>query len=101
MSINDAGLMKSLDDQIIQEVLDFVYLGSNVQSSEKDMTIRITKAWAALNKLASIWKSNLPDNLKRSFFRVVVESVLLYGSTTRTLTKAMDTEKHLMSSVKL
>ena len=37
MSVNDAGLMKSLDDQIIQEVLDFVYLGSNVQSSEKDM----------------------------------------------------------------
>ena len=66
MSINDAGLMKSLDDQIIQEVLDFVYLGSNVQSSEKDMEIRITKAWAALNKLASIWKSNIPDDLKRS-----------------------------------
>ena len=90
MSINDAGLMKSLDDQIIQEVLDFVYLGSNVQSSEKDMTIRITKAWAALNKLTSIWKSNLPDDLKRSFFRAVVESVLLYGSTTWTLTKAME-----------
>ena len=82
--------MKSLDDQIIQEVLDFVFLGSNVQSSEKDMTIRITKAWAALNKLTSIWKSNLPDDLKRSFFRAVVESVLLYGSTTWTLTKAME-----------
>ena len=73
MSINDAGLMKSLDDQIIKEVLDFVYLGSNVQSSEKDMTIWITKAWAALNKLTSIWKSNLPDDLKRSFTPLCLE----------------------------
>ena len=54
------------------------------------MTIRITKVWAALNKLTRIWKSNLPDDLKRSFFRAVVESVLLYGSTTWTLTKAME-----------
>ena len=72
MSINDACIMKTLDDKIISEVLNFVYLGSEVQSSEKDMTIRIAKAWAALNKLTSIWKSNLPDNLKRSFFRAVV-----------------------------
>ena len=30
------------------------------------MTIRIAIAWAALNKLTSIWKSNLPDDLKHS-----------------------------------
>ena len=38
----------------------------------------------------TIWKSNLPDSLKRDFFRSVVESVLLYGSSTWTLTKKME-----------
>ena len=39
----------------------------------------------------SIWKSNLPDGLKRDFFRSIVESVLLYGSSTWTLTKKLET----------
>lgn len=45
MSINYAGIMKSLDDQMISEVLNFVYLGSEIQSPEKEMTTRIEKAW--------------------------------------------------------
>ena len=90
MSQTEIGILKSLDDQVIKQVLDFVYLGSHAQSSEKDINTRIPKSWAALNKLTCIWKSNLPDNLKRSFFKAVVESVLLYGSTTWTLTKTME-----------
>ena len=38
----------------------------------------------------SLWKSNLPDNLKRNFFRAAVESVLVYGSTAWTLTTALE-----------
>ena len=38
----------------------------------------------------NIWKSNLKDKLKRNFFRATVESVLVYGSTTWTMTKAME-----------
>ena len=92
MSQTEIGILKSLDDQVIKQVVDFVYLGSHAQSSEKDINnTRIAKSWAALNKLTCIWKSNLPANLKRNFFKAVVESVLLYGSTTWTLTKAMET----------
>ena len=29
---------------------------------------RLTKAWTAIDKLSMIWKSNLPDEMKRSFF---------------------------------
>ena len=36
-----------------------------------------------------IWKSTLPEDMKRNFFRATVESVLLYGSTTWTLTKKL------------
>ena len=51
------------------------------------------KAWGAVNLLDSIWKSNLPDTLKRNFFRATVESVLVYGSTAAwTLTAALESK---------
>ena len=41
-------------------------------------------------RLSIIWKSNLSDKLKRSFFQAVVVSILLYGCTTWTLTKRLE-----------
>ena len=37
-----------------------------------------------------IWKSNLTDKMKRSFFHSAVVSILLYGFTTWTLTKRQE-----------
>ena len=37
-----------------------------------------------------IWKSDLTDKMKRSFFQAAVVSILLYGCTTWTLTKRME-----------
>ena len=37
----------------------------------------------------SIWKSRLPDDMKRNFFRATVESVLIYGSVNWTQTKSL------------
>ena len=90
MCYNTIGTMTLLIKHNIKEVEDFTYLGSNVASSEKDIDIRIGKVWRALNKLNQVWKSYLPDNLKRNFFRAVVESVLVYGSSTWTLTKLLE-----------
>ena len=67
-----------------------MYLGSYISSTEKDLDIRLAKSWSALNAMNKIWKSNLKDKLKRNFFRATVESVLVYGSTTWTMTKAME-----------
>ena len=39
------------------------------------------------HKLSIIWKSDLTDKMKRSFFQAAVVSILLYGCTTWTLTK--------------
>ena len=74
----------------LKKVDDFLYLGSWVNSSEKDINIRIAKAWTALFKMDVIWKSKIDRNLKISFFRATVETVLLYGSNTWTLTKALE-----------
>ena len=37
-----------------------------------------------------IWKSDLTDKMKRSFFQTAVASILLYGCTTWTLTKQLE-----------
>ena len=57
----------------------FTYLGSEIISTEKDKKIRIAKAWTALNKMDTVWKSALSDILKRSLYLASVESVLMYG----------------------
>ena len=51
---------------------------------------RLTKAWTAINRLSVIWKSDLTDKMKCSFFQAAIESILLYGCTTWTLTKRME-----------
>ena len=48
------------------------------------------KAWIAINRLSSIWKSDLTDKMKCSFFQVAIVSILLYGCTTWTLTKQLE-----------
>ena len=41
---------------------------SSVESTEKDIETRLAKAWTAINRLSIIWKSDLTDKMKRSFF---------------------------------
>ena len=56
-------------------------------------TINITpraKAWTANDRLSIIWKSDLTDKMKRSFFQAAVVSILLYRCTTWTLTKQLE-----------
>ena len=69
---------------------NFTYLGSSVESTEKDIDTRLTKAWTAINRLSIIWKSDLTDKMKRSFFQTAVASILLYGCITWTLTKRLE-----------
>ena len=68
----------------------FTYRGSSVSSTENDIDTRLTKAWTAIDKLSIIWKSDLTDEMKRSFFRAAVVSILVYGCTTWTLTKRLE-----------
>ena len=68
----------------------FTYLGSSVASTEKDIDTRLAKAWTAINRLSIIWKSDLTDKMKSSFFQAADASILLYGCTTWTLTKRLN-----------
>ena len=91
MSLNSkSDNMISRNGNSIKNVDNFKYLGSYIANTENDINTRIAKAWAALNSMIILWKSNLSENLKRSFFRAAVESVLVYGATTWTLTATLE-----------
>ena len=87
---NQTGDISTLDGTPLKIVDKFTYLGSSVSSTEKDIDTRLTKAWTAINRLSIIWKSDLTDKMKRSFFQAAVVSILPYGCTTWTLTKRLE-----------
>ena len=90
MCYNQTGDISTLDGTPLKLVDKFTYLGSSVSSTENDIDTRLTKAWTAINRLSIIWKSDLTDKMKRSFFQAAVASILLYGCTTWTLTKRLE-----------
>ena len=76
------GLLKLVDK--------FTYQGSSVSSTEKDINTRLAKAWTAIDGQLVVWKSNLTDKIKCSFFQTAIVSIQVYGCTTWTLTKRME-----------
>ena len=89
MYYNITGDITTLDGASLKLVDEFTYLGSSVSSTEKDIDTRLTKAWTVIDRLSIIWKSDLTDKMKSSFFQAAVVSILLYGCTTWTLTKRL------------
>ena len=90
MYFNQTGDISTLDGTSLKLVDKFTYIGSGVSSTEKYTDTRLTKAWTAIDRLSIIWKSDLTDKMKRSFFQAAVVSILLYGCTTWTLTKRLE-----------
>ena len=72
MCYNQTGDISTQDGTPLKLVDKFAYRGSSVSSSEKDIDMRLMKAWTAINKLSIIWKSDLTDKMKRSFFQAAV-----------------------------
>ena len=89
MCFNQRGDITTLNGCSLKLVDKFTYLGSSVSSTETDISTCLAKVWTAINRLSVIWKSDLTDKIKRSFFQAAVVSILLYGCITWTLTKRM------------
>ena len=90
MCFNQAGDISILDGTSLKLVDKFTYLGSSISSTEKDIDTRLPNTWTVIIKLSVIWKSDLTDKMKCSFFQAAVMSIMLYGSTTWTLTKWLE-----------
>ena len=89
MCYNPTGDISTLHETSLKLVDKFTYQGSSVLLTEKYIDTRLTKEWTAVDRLSIIWKSDLTNKMKRSFFQAAVGSILLYGCTTWTLTKRL------------
>ena len=98
MYFNQTGDIFTPDGSSLKLVDKFTYQGSSVSSTEKDIDMQLMKAWTAIDKLSIIWKSDLTDKMKRSFFQAAVVSILLYGCTTWTLTKRLEKKLHYVEN---
>ena len=86
MCFNQRGDISTLNGSSLKLVDKFTYQGSSDSSTTKDINTWLAKAWTTINWLLVIWKSDLIDKMKHSFFQAPVVSILLYGCTTWTVT---------------
>ena len=93
---NQTSNISTLNGSSLKLVDKFTNQGSSVSSTETNINTWLAKVWTAIDKISVIWKTDLIDKIKRSFFQAAVVSILLYGCTTWTLTKRM--KKKLDSS---
>ena len=90
MCFYQRGDISTLNGSSLKLVDKFTYLRSGVSSTETNINMRLAKAWTAIDSISVIWRSDLTDKIKSSFFQAAVVSILLYGCTTWTLTKRME-----------
>ena len=81
--------IKAIDGSNLKSVEDFKYLGAWIDSSAKDLKIRKALAWRTCHQMRNIWKSTHCRKMKLRLIHTTVESVLLYGCETWTLTKTL------------
>ena len=81
-----------MENQLVESVTKFTYLGSDVvsgSSSTPKVHRRIGLTNSILCKLDRVWRNRgLSLNTKLRLYTSLVQSVLLHGSETWTLTKA-------------
>ena len=85
MCFNKRNDTSTLNGNSLKLVDKFIFQGSSVSSTETDID-----SWTSFDGLSVVWKSDLTDKMKCSFFQTAVVSILLYGCTTWTLTKCIE-----------
>ena len=86
MCFNQRSDISTLKGSSLKLVDKFTYFGSTITSTENDINMWLAKSWTAM----VIWKSDLSHKIKCNFFHTAVVSLLLYGYTTRMLTKHIE-----------
>ena len=82
---NQDGVISSLNGKHLKFVGQFIYLDSNISSTENNVNICRGMAWSTIDWLTTIWKFDLSDKTKQELFQAVAVSVLLYGHIPWTL----------------
>ena len=92
MCFNQRGDISTLNGGSLKLMDKITYLGSSVSSTENNINTWLAKAWTAIERLSVLWKSELSNEIKRNFMQATVVSILLYGYTTWTLTKRINSQ---------
>ena len=91
ISRNVIQLNITINGHQLNQVTEFVYLGGTISSKgtcREDVKHRIGKALSAVQRLQPIWiAKDIQRTTKIELYRVLVLSILLYGSETWTLKK--------------
>ena len=66
---NKKGDFSILKGGSLKLVDEFIYLGSNVSSTEKNINTRLAKTWTAIDRLSVIWRSDMSDKIEQFFFK--------------------------------
>ena len=74
------GILTALNGNVIKEVEDYKYLGAWISSTKKDFSTMRARAWDIAHK---------PRSTKVGVLTAAVESVLMYGSESWTLTEIL------------
>ena len=69
MCFNQRGEISTQNDISLKLIDKFTYLGSSVSSINSDINMRLANAWIAINWLSVIWKPDLTNKMKSSFFK--------------------------------
>ncbi len=77
MCFNQRHNISTLNGRSLKLEDKLTYLGSSVSSTEKEINTQLAKAWTSIDRLSVIWKSDLTDKIKCSFFQAAVVSILL------------------------
>jgi len=84
MQLTDTPLPVELENEDLEEVEEFTYLGSVMSKSNatvKDITNRLQKAKSSFVQLNKVWRSpNISEKTKIKIYTSNVLSVLLYGA---------------------
>ena len=72
MYFNQTGDISTLNGSSLKLVDKSTYLGSSVSSTETNINTRLVKVWTTIDRLSVIWKSDLTNKMKRSFFQEVI-----------------------------
>ena len=83
------GILTALNGNVIKEVEDYKYIGAWISSTKKDFSTRRARAWDIAHTRKPLWTSRMPRATKVGVLTAAVESVLMYGSESLTLTETL------------
>ncbi len=90
---NNTHTVFNIDGQVMETVSEFKYLGRILEEGDSDVPTvnrnikRATGTWGMIGRVLS--SEGASPRAMGSFYKVVVQSVLLYGSESWVLSKAM------------